>query len=97
MLRSCASRRICLTGCRWLKRALHKPIEIVPPVGWVMRVAIDIPVMRDFLVRQIHMCLSADSKERVLGAAGKVDVGLAFAGDIRVRDELYAIQGVRSG
>ena len=88
---------ICLPRCCWLKRALQKPIEIVPPVGWVVRVAIDIPVMRDFLVRQIHMCLTADSKERILGAAGKVDVGLAFAGDIRVRDELYGIQGVRSG
>ena len=53
--------------------------------------AIDIPVMCDFLVRQIHMCLTADSKERVLGAAGKVDVGLTLAGGIRVRDELYGI------
>jgi hypothetical protein len=91
MLRRYISDRIRLPRGCWLKRALQKPIEIVPPVGWVVRVAVDIPVMRDFLVRQIHMCLTADSKERVLGAAGKVDVGLAFAGDIRVRDELYAI------
>ena len=59
--------------------------------------AIDIPVMRDFLVRQIHVGFTADTKERVLGAAGKVDVGLALACGIRVRDELYGIHGVRSG
>ena len=53
--------------------------------------AIDIPVMRDFLVREIHVGFTADTKERVLGAAGKVDVGLALACGIRVRDELYGI------
>ena len=59
--------------------------------------AIDIPVMRDFLVREIHVCLTADTKERALGATGKVDIGLALAGGIRVRDELCGIHGIRSG
>ncbi len=53
--------------------------------------------MWDFIVLEIDMCPAADRKEIILRDAGYVDVKREFAGDIRVRDELYAIQGVRSG
>src|ERR1700722_2419676 len=74
---------------------LGEVVEVVPPLGRVVSVAVDVPDVRDVLLFQVGMHALADAEELVLVAAGDPQelelllrafrVGNQFRGRLRVR------------
>lgn len=82
-------------GVHLPENPLRKMVEAVFPVGWVVRVAIHVPYVRDILFFEVSMHSLADADQPILVAARKPEQFQLLFGRCRIRNEFR--RGLRVG